>query len=311
MSRFLITGASGFIGRAVIESLLKRCGHEVHAVTWGSAKVPLAQGVVWHETNLLDRKSIEDLLRDVKPESLIHLAWCADHATYWKDPANFDWLYACLNVARLFVRNGGRRAVFAGTSAEYDWSRGLPLKEFETPLKPQMLYGSCKLACYWALKGFFEQESVSWAWARFFNPFGPYEDRRRLIPKVHLKLLGGERMDFDAATSQRDFLHVDDVGSAVAALALSDVQGPVNVGSGVAMRVRDVVTSVARHLGREDLVGFSRANAVDDAVVADVSRLRDEVGWTPALGFGKRLEQTCDWWKADGEGRRAEGTLKC
>jgi len=298
MSRVLITGASGFIGRALVESLVARGGYEVHGVTWGAPKVPLSEQVAWHECSLLDSGSVDALFAKLKPEALVQLAWCADHATYWKDPANFDWLYANLNIARAFVRQGGRRAVFAGTSAEYDWSGQLPLKEFETPLKPQMLYGSCKLAGYWALKSFFEQEGVSWAWARFFNPFGPYEDRRRLIPKVCLKLLAGETLDFDAALSQRDFLHVDEVGSALAALALSEVQGPVNVGSGKHTRVRDVVATLARLTGNDSLVHFSEAAGEADAIVADVTRLRDEVGWSCSRTFEERLQQTCQWWSS-------------
>jgi nucleoside-diphosphate-sugar epimerase len=298
MPRLLITGASGFIGRALVDALLTRPGHELHAVTWGNPKVPLSDQVAWHECSLLDPKSVDALFAKLKPEALIQLAWCADHATYWKDPANFDWLCANLNIARAFVRCGGRRAVFAGTSAEYDWSTQSPLNEIGTPLKPQMLYGSCKLAAYWALKGFFEQEGVSWAWARFFNPFGPYEDRRRLIPKVCLKLLAGEKLEFDAARSQRDFLHVDDVGSALAALALSEVQGPVNVGSGAPTSVRHVVTTLARLMRKDDSVSFSSADGVADSVVADVMRLRAEVGWSPARSLEERLQETCDWWRS-------------
>jgi nucleoside-diphosphate-sugar epimerase len=297
MARLLITGASGFIGRALIESLVERGGNDLHAVTWGSPKVPLSDRVSWHKCSLLDPGSVDALFAMLKPEELIQLAWCADHATYWKDPANFDWLSANLNIARAFVRQGGRRAVFAGTSAEYDWSGELPLKEFKTPLKPQMLYGSCKLAAYWALKSFFEQDGVSWAWARFFNPFGPYEDRRRLIPKVCLKLLAGEELDFDAALSQRDFLHVDEVGSALAALALSEVQGPVNVGSGERTRVRDVVATLARFTGHDGLVRFSEAAGNADKIVADVTRLRDEVGWSSSWTLERRLHQTLQWWK--------------
>lgn len=297
MARLLITGASGFIGRALIASLVERGGNDLHAVTWGTPKVSLSDRLSWHKCSLFDPGSVDALLAMLKPEALIQLAWCADHATYWKDPANFDWLSANLYIARAFVRQGGRRAVFAGTSAEYDWSGELPLKEFETPLKPQMLYGSCKLAAYWALKSFFEQEGVSWAWARFFNPFGPYEDRRRLIPKVCLKLLAGEELDFDAALSQRDFLHVDEVGSALAALALSEVQGPVNVGSGEGTRVRDVVATLARFAGHDGLVRFSEAAANADYIVADVTRLRDEVGWSSSWTLERRLQQTSQWWK--------------
>lgn len=297
MARLLITGASGFIGRALIASLVERGGNDLHAVTWGTPKVSLSDSLSWHKCSLLDPGSVDALLAMLKPEALIQLAWCADHATYWTDPANFDWLSANLYIARAFVRQGGRRAVFAGTSAEYDWSGELPLKEFETPLKPQMLYGSCKLAAYWALKSFFEQVGVSWAWVRFFNPFGPYEDRRRLIPKVCLKLLAGEELDFDAALSQRDFLHVDEVGSALAALALSEVQGPVNVGSGEGTRVRDVVATLARFTGHDGLVRFSEAAANPDYIVADVTRLRDEVGWSSSWTLERRLQQTSHWWK--------------
>lgn len=297
MPCLLVTGASGFIGRAVINALVADGGCDLHGVTSGTPKVALSDQVTWHECSLLDQASVDFLFEKLKPEALIQLAWCADHATYWKDPANFDWLSANLYIARAFVRQGGRRAVFAGTSAEYDWSGEFPLKEFETPLKPRMLYGSCKLAAYWALKSFFEQEGVSWAWARFFNPFGPYEDRRRLIPKVCLKLLAGEQLDFDAARSQRDFLHVDDVGSALAALALSEVQGPVNVGSGERSRVRDVVTILARLTGNDGLVNFSVASDSECNIVADVTRLRDEVGWSSSRSLEVRLQQTLQWWK--------------
>lgn len=296
MPRILITGASGFIGRALIDCLVGHSDSELHAVTRNRTKDALSQHLTWHECCLLDKTSVVKLFSELRPEVLIHLAWCADHGTYWKDPANFDWLGSNLFIARCFVRYGGRRAIFAGTSAEYDWSAFAALNETYTPLRPQQLYGSCKLSAFWAIKSFFEQEGISWAWARFFNPFGPYEDRRRLIPKVCLNLLAGQTLDFDAALSQRDFLHVEDVGSALAALAQSEVQGPVNVASGEATSIRDLVLALARLMQKVHMVNFSGIQEAADAVVADVSRLRAEVGWSPQRSFDDRLQETCDWW---------------
>jgi nucleoside-diphosphate-sugar epimerase len=304
MSRLLVTGASGFVGRALVESLGARGGYELHATTWGAPRVPLPRQLTWHECNLLETHSVQYLFERLKPTMLIHLAWCADHATYWKDHSNFDWLYANLNIARSFVLNGGKRALFAGSSAEYDWSSNLPLKETTTPLKPQLLYGSCKAAAFVALQSFFSQEGVSWAWVRLFNPFGPHEDRRRLIPRVCTKLIAGEKISFDNALSSRDFLHIDDVGAALTAIALTEVQGPVNVASGAPARIRDVVAALARIMQKEHLVHFSSSGSLPDTVVADVARLREEVHWTPLRTFEERLQQTCDWWRCQSKGQQ-------
>lgn len=297
MPRILITGASGFIGRALIDCRVWHSGSELHAVTRDTSKEPLSEHATWHECSLLEKQPVDALFAKLRPEVLIHLAWCADHGTYWKDPANFDWLCSNLFIARCFVKHGGRRAIIAGTSAEYDWLALGPLNEAYTPLRPKQLYGSCKLAAFWAIKSFFEQEEISWAWARFFNPFGPYEDRRRLIPKVCLNLLAGQTLDFDAALSERDFLHVDDVASALVALAQSKVQGPVNVASGEATSIRDLVLALARLMQKDHMVNFSGIQEDADAVVADVSRLRAEVGWSPLRSFEDRLQETCDWWR--------------
>jgi nucleoside-diphosphate-sugar epimerase len=297
MSRILVTGASGFIGRALIKRLISERNYELHAVARNIPQGALSMHITWHECNLFDEQSVGLLFASLRPDVLIQLAWCADHGSYWKDPTNFDWLSANLYIARCFVTEGGRRAIFAGTSAEYEWSSLFPLHETDTPLKPQQLYGSCKLAAFWAIKSFFEQEGVSWAWARFFNPFGPYEDRRRLIPRVCLNLLAGKILDFDAALSQRDFLHVVDVGSALAALAQSEVQGPVNVASGEAISIRDLVSTLARLMQKDHMVNFVGTQDVADAVVADVSRLRAEVGWSPPRSFEDRLHETSEWWR--------------
>lgn len=298
MSRILVIGASGFIGKATLENLTKTAAGEIHAV-YNSREPKCDNKIVRHKVDLFKHKEIEDLFSAVAPTHLIQLAWCSDHATYWKDVANLDWVSVNFAIARSFVRNGGRRCLFIGTSAEYDWSVQQPLNEVTTPLVPQMLYGSAKLGLYWSLSRFFEQARIPMLWARLFNPFGHQEDVRRLIPKTCLRLLRGESIQFDAALSLRDFLHVDDVGAAISRLLLSTVEGPVNIGSGQAISIRDVVSQIAAYYGYTDRVTFATHDASDvrpDIVVADVTRLAEEASFRPQKDFTVRLQETCNWW---------------
>jgi nucleoside-diphosphate-sugar epimerase len=297
MNKLLITGAGGFIGKATLQALVDTGHYEIHAVC--RTKKPALDNIVWHQADLLNAREVEHLFGAVRPAELIQLAWCSEHGVYWRDPANLDWVIANIHMARQFVRHGGKRCLFAGTSAEYDWTGSGALREYATPLLPTSLYGSSKLGLYWSLTGFFEQEKISWSWARLFNPFGPGEDARRLIPKTCLRLLRGERIDFDAGISLRDFLHVTDTGKALVAVLQSGITGPVNIGSGQAVTIREVIQKVADYCNRPDSVSFEvpSANNKNDIVVADTERLRVQCGWTPSTDFYTSLQQTCRWWE--------------
>jgi nucleoside-diphosphate-sugar epimerase len=298
--RILITGAGGFIGRAVVDTLSDGGNTTIHALG-RSLTSPLGPEITYHRVDLLNPDELNAVFERVRPTHLIHLAWCSEHNLYWRDHKNLAWIDANLRIAQAFTRNGGTRCLFAGTSAEYDWGASAPFHEFQTPLKPQLLYGASKLACYHALAAFFEQEGVSWSWGRFFCPFGQHEDRRRLIPKTCLRLLAGEQLDFDSARDLRDFMHVEDIAAALCAVLNSNLQGPVNVASGQAVTVREVITLIAHHLEREGSVNFKDENPGNEifpsAIFADVTRLATEAGWAPSATLSARLKQTCDWWK--------------
>jgi nucleoside-diphosphate-sugar epimerase len=121
------------------------------------------------------------------------------------------------------------------------------------------------------------------------------------VASVARALTAGQRAPTSAGDQVRDFLHVADVGGAFAALVAGDVRGPVNIGSGEGVAVRELVELIAREAGRPDLldIGALPPRPRDPpALVADVTRLRDEVGFTPSIRLEEGVRETVTWWRA-------------
>ncbi len=298
MSRVLVTGASGFLGRHVVESLVRR-GYEVHSISRLDPAPGNSIGVRWHRANLFDRNRASELLRQVRPDGLMHLAWVTEHRTYWTTPENLDWTAATIDLLRAFRAEGGKRVVIAGTSAEYDWSSGNLLDEGHSLLRPSSLYGHCKNALREIVEAWAPAAALSWAWGRIFNIFGPGENPERLVPRVVQTLVERKELALDDCSDVRDFLGVAEAGDAFAALYASDVSGAINIASGVPVSVRQLVEHIAGELGREDLVTFNTASAPgapSPAVVASVIRLREELGWVPAKNLDESVRSACRWW---------------
>ena len=293
--RALVTGASGFIGRRALGALRER-GFEVHV----AGRTPPGGDVVFHEADLLDPAARRAAVAEAEASHLLHLAWYAEPGAFWAARENAAWVAATVGLVDEFAAAGGRRVALAGTCAEYDWSAPGPLRE-DAPLAPGTFYGVCKDAARRVVEGLGERAGIDVAWGRIFFLYGPEEDERRLVSGVARALVAGERAPTSAGTQRRDFMHVDDVAGAFAALLRSEVTGPVNVASGRAVTVRSIVERLAEAAGRPDLPDFGalpQRPGDPDEIAADVARLRAEVGFAPAWSLEDGLAATVRWWAA-------------
>ena len=296
MKRILVTGASGCVGRHALPLLAGR-GWEVHGVTT-RAGVPTQDGVIWHHANLLDAHEAARVVRDAGASHLLHLAWYIAPGKWAAAPENFQWVEASLGLVRAFLDHGGTRIVSAGSCLEYDWGYGY-CSEDRTPCVPHTAYGTCKNALQLLTSAMTAREGVSSAWGRIFFLYGPYEHPDRLVPSVISALLAGEPARCSHGNQVRDYLHAADVASAFVGLVESGVAGPVNIASGEAVRLKDIVTRIGSIIGRPELI---RLGAIPPAatdtplVVADTSRLASELAWTPRYDLESGLRQTIDWW---------------
>ncbi len=295
--RVLVTGAAGFIGRWAVAAL-RELGFDVHAVGR-----PMRPGVEnWHQADLLDAKARSALIRTVKPDHLLHTAWFTGHKRFWTAPQNVDWLVASLDLLAEFAAVDGRRAVLVGSCAEYDWagSDTEPWRE-DRPCHPATLYGQAKHDVAQQAASLAASRGISFAWGRVFTPIGLYEEPERLVPSVIRALLAGQRATTGPGDLVRDFLDVRDAGYAFARLVAGDVSGAVNIGSGQGLSIGDIARQIGALTGRPELLGIgARPPRAGDPpfMVADVKRLRDEVGFQPRFTLDETLNDAIDFWQA-------------
>jgi nucleoside-diphosphate-sugar epimerase len=305
LKRVLLTGAGGFIGRSSIAPL-ERLGFEVHAVFSENSerRDAASEGTFSHVADLLNESKVDALLANVAPTHLLHFAWIATPGIYWRSPDNFRWLAASQHLLRGFRARGGRRAVMAGSSGEYDWSKAGVCNESSSPLADESTaltpYAACKIALQKSLAQFSREENLSSAWGRIFFQFGPHEHPERLVASVIRHLLKEQEAPCAHGRQVRSFLHVADVGAAFAHLLDGEVQGPVNIGSDERVSLAELINRIALQIGRPDLVRLGARSAPGDEpplLVPDIKRLRDEVRWRPHLSLNAGLRDTIAWWR--------------
>ena len=250
--RILLTGATGFIGREMVQPLLAT-GAEVHTLGRTDPGVP---GVRHHPIDLLGDTDLA-AVRDIGATHLVHLAWHPER-NFWTAPENLDWVAASLRLMRAFVAGGGRRAVVAGSCAEYAW-RPECLDEAASPLAPVTLYGTAKASLHAVLAAAAPGLGLSLAWPRIFFPYGPHERPQRLLGTLLDAMRRNEVAHFSAGTQRRDFIHVEDAAAAIAAIVAAPIEGAVNVASGTAVAVRRFVEIAAAPAEMTDRVAFSSA----------------------------------------------------
>lgn len=257
MTRILVTGATGFIGRAILRRLAEE-GHE-----------PVA-----FKGNLLADTPSD--LTSIGASHCIHAAWYTNHADYLTHDINREWTKASLRLADAFYDAGGQRLVGLGTCLEYDVANADgPCSEDRTPLRPETLYARCKLSLLEGLG----QRGGNFAWARVFFVYGPGDRDGRLIPQMVDRFSRGLVSGPTYGGLRRDYIHVDDLADQLVRIALSDVHGAINTGTGAAPRLSEIYVAGATALGRPELArGNDETGSQPSLIQADLGRFRREIG---------------------------------
>ncbi|MFM7787920.1 MAG: NAD-dependent epimerase/dehydratase family protein, partial [Microcystis panniformis] len=156
-------------------------------------------------------------LQKIKPELCIHLAWYVGSGKQLNSRENLNSFQASLNLFSQLAEVGCKRFVGIGTCFEYDFNLGY-LSE-SSPTKPITLYAASKVALLTILQQLAQIAEVELTWVRLFYQYGPMENQRRLVPSVICSLLRDEVVKTTKGEQILDFLHVEDIASAIWAVA--------------------------------------------------------------------------------------------
>jgi nucleoside-diphosphate-sugar epimerase len=294
--KVLVTGATGFIGAWIARALIEG-GHSVRATIRPGARrdrlEQYADRIEWVTADVFGDPQLDRSSLCMGIDLCVHSAWYAVPGQYLEAPENVTCLNGSLALLGALADARVPRAVFVGTCFECDFDFGY-LSE-STPIRPLSLYAAAKSATRLVCERLARSRNMSFGWVRPFYQYGPFEDSRRLVPYVIDALLRGDVAELTQGTQVRDFLHVADVGSAIAAAAVHGLDGIVHIGSGRPVTVRQVATQIADLLGARDQLRFgARPDAPGDPrfICANPSKLIDGTGWSPRFDLESGLADT-------------------
>jgi nucleoside-diphosphate-sugar epimerase len=262
MTRILLTGATGFVGRQVLRELRAR-GAQVSLVLRSGRDVPDGAAAVHITDDLFSENAKFWRAACAGIDTIVHVAWYAEPGKYVTSPENLTCMSGTIRMAQAAAAAGVKRFVGIGTCFEYDLAAGL--LRTSTPLAPRNPYGAAKAGTYLALSRTLPGMGVAFAWARLFYLYGEGEDPRRLVPYLHERLSNGKVAELSSGNQIRDYLDVAEAGRRIAGIALSQAQGTFNISSGIPLTVRQLAERIAGDYRRPDLLRFgARPDNPDD-----------------------------------------------
>jgi UDP-glucose 4-epimerase len=301
IDRVLVTGASGFVGSAVVSELL-RAGHSVGVVLRATSNTRRLDALLDRLTvirgDLAGLAAIEAPIRAFAPQAVLHLAWEGVKGADRNALLQGDNIATSIALYRLAARTKCQVFVGLGSQAEYGPAAG-KLDE-SAPTRPTTVYGAAKLATYLVLERMAAADGQAFAWLRLFSSYGCDDDPSWLIPYMVNALLRGERPSVTAAEQLWDYIHVEDAARAVVAVMNSRATGVFNLGSGRAVPLRKIMETVRDLVDLSLSIGFGEQPYRPDQVMhleADIGELRARTGWQPRVSLEEGLKQVVGWYR--------------
>ncbi len=300
--KILVTGGAGFIG-SHINKLLLDAGHQVVVVD------NLSKGY----QELVDTRA-EFINSDISDEEamlhaligvdwVIHMAGLIEIPLSVKDPISFaqNNVMGSISLLEAMVKAGVKKIVFSSTAAVYGIPESLPLKE-DDKLSATNPYGASKIAVEQFLSSYHALHGFDVVILRYFNPYGPnemHQPETHAIPNLIKAALSGEELPVYWKGEQvRDFIYVEDLAKAHTEVLNLSGFNVFNVGTGTGVKVKDVVETLKKVLGKDLKVkDFGEREGDVNENYASSETLEKTTGWSAKVGLEEGLKKTVEWFE--------------
>jgi NAD dependent epimerase/dehydratase len=304
----LVTGAGGFIGSHLAESLV-RAGAEVRAFVRYNSRgdhgwlevSELADDIEVFRGDLTNPEAVAGAMEG--REVVFHLGALIPIPYSYRHPREFVAanVEGTLNVVEAARRTEPGRIVHTSTSEVYGTAQRVPIDE-EHPLHPQSPYAATKVGADQVALSFQRSFGTPVVVVRPFNTYGPRQSARAVIPTIITQALSRNVIELGATDPTRDFLFVEDTARGMMRSAEAHgVEGEViNLGTGTEISIGELGQRVLRQLGKEVPVELdeSRLRPQDSEVerlVADTAKAKRLLSWEPEIDLDEGLRRTTEW----------------
>jgi dTDP-glucose 4,6-dehydratase len=309
MAKVLVTGAAGFVGSNLVDSLLSD-GHEVFGCD------NFCTGSQANITHLSDDKNFTFIDRDIiaglgeferiKFDQIFHMASPASPPRYME--LAIETMHVNTTATEMLLKHAtkhGSRLLFASTSEIYGDPHEHPQRESYwgnvNPIGPRSVYDEAKRFGETLLSHFHRNEGTDTVIVRIFNTYGPRmdpDDGRVVSSFIRDGIKGNPFQVFGDGKQTRSFCFVSDLVAGLRAAMASGITGPVNLGNPNEFTLLELATKVGSVLGIDPVLEFKDL-PVDDPKQRqpDISYAKSALNWEPKIELAEGLQLTADWMK--------------
>lgn len=314
----LITGADGFIGSHLVETLYRYTqtpsssffGAKIKALSlynsfnyWGwLEEVSCLKDIEVISGDIRDPHFCKSICKDV--DIIFHLAALIAIPYSYVAPESYvdTNIKGTLNICQAALENGVKRIIHTSTSEVYGTAQYVPIDELH-PLQPQSPYSASKIGADCIAMSFYNSFSLPLTTARPFNTYGPRQSARAVIPTIITQIANGaKQIKLGDTTPTRDFNFVLDTCEGFIALAESEktIGEIVNIGSNFEISVGDTLNLIKELMGSdvEFIADSQRIRPKNSEVFrlwCDNTKIKNLTGFSPKYDMRRGLQETIDW----------------